>query len=311
MRNILVIGGSYFVGRVCVEELVKDPENRICVVNRGNRQLELNGVLEIICDRHDHGLKNAIPRLKWHAVIDFCAYTPLDIVQLMLAIPHPAVGHYIFISTTSVYADTLGLPVKEDAPKLASPRPEPGPAADYGYNKWKAEEKVVDLCRKSGVPYTILRPTIIYGKYNYAPRESYFFKLITEGKAIALPKNELALYQFVSVWDVAQVIRLCLGNAAVFNDAFNLAAEDLISYRRFIHVLQEIMNTRASIYALDSKEIDAQQIPLPFPLEQHLIYSGTKIQEKLAFSYTPFVDGMRKTWKWYAGQGQGAEDRHG
>ena len=132
---------------------------------------------------------------------------------------------------------------------------------------------------------------------------------MTAGKAIALPANELALYQFVSVWDVARVVDLCMGNAAVFNDAFNLAAEDLVSYRRLVQVLEDVTCIKASIYALDAKEIDVQQIPLPFPLEQHLVYSGTKIREALSFSYTTFVDGMRDTWQWYAGQT--GENPHG
>ena len=220
----------------------------------------------------------------------------------MLAVPNEAMEHYIFISTVSVYADTLNLPVKEDAPKLTAPQKELGVAADYGYNKWQAEQKVAEYCAKSRIPFTILRPTIIYGKYNYAPRESYFFDLIAKGRTIALPKNELALYQFVSVWDVAKIIGLCMGNENVYSHAFNLAAEELISYRRFIEVLQEVMNKTVSIYALESKEIEEQNIPLPFPLEQHLIYSGDLIRRILGFDYAPFSDEMKRTWEWYKQQ---------
>jgi 2'-hydroxyisoflavone reductase len=299
MRNILVIGGSYFAGRVCVETLARDPDNQITVVNRGNQPIGRPGVVEIVCDRHDYRLKEALPKVTWQVVIDFCAYTPLDVVQFMLAVPNEAIGQYIFISTASVYADTLNLPIKEDTPKLTTPQKELGLAADYGYNKWQAEQKVAAYCVKSRIPYTILRPTIIYGKYNYAPRESYFFDLMAKGRGIALPKNELALYQFVSVWDVAKIIGLCIGNENVYHQAFNLAAEELISYRRFIEVLQEVMNKTVSIYMLESKEIDEQKIPLPFPLEQHLIYSGDLIRCILGFDYAPFIDEMKRTWKWY------------
>jgi 2'-hydroxyisoflavone reductase len=298
-RNILIIGGSYFVGRVCVEMLAEDPDNQITLVNRGNQPIGRPGVVEIVCDRHDYRLKKALPQKTWQAVIDFCAYTPLDVVQLMLAVPNEAMEHYIFISTVSVYAETMDLPVKEDMPKLQVPQKELSLAADYGYNKWQAEQKVAEYCAKSNIPYTILRPAIIYGKYNYAPRESYFFDLISKGRTVILPKNTLALYQFVSVWDVAKIISLCLGNENVYHQTFNLAAEELISYRRFIEVLQEIMNKKVSIYVLESKEIDEQKIPLPFPLEQHLIYSGDLIRRLLGFDYAPFTDEMKRTWEWY------------
>ena len=298
-RNILIIGGSYFAGRVCVETLAKEPDNRITVVNRGNRPIGRQGVAEIVCDRHDYRLKEALPQLKWQAVIDFCAYAPLDVIQLMVAVPNEAMEHYIFISSASVYADTMKLPVKEEAPKLTAPQKELGVAADYGFNKWQAEQKVAEYCAKSRIPFTILRPAIIYGKYNYAPRESYFFDLIAKGRTIALPKNELALYQFVSVWDVAKIIGLCMGNENVYHQVFNLAAEELISYRRFIEVLQEVMNRTVSIQPLESKEINEQNIPLPFPLEQHLIYSGDLIRRILGFDYAPFIDEMKRTWEWY------------
>jgi 2'-hydroxyisoflavone reductase len=299
MRNILIIGGSYFVGRVCVEILAEDSDNHITVVNRGNRPIGRPGIVEIVCDRHDYRLREALPKQHWQAIIDFCAYTPLDVVQLLLAVPNEAMKHYIFISTASVYADTLNLPVKEDAPKLQAPQKELGIAADYGYNKWLAEQKVAEYCAKSRIPFTILRPAIIYGKYNYAPRESYFFDLISQGRTIILPPSALALYQFVSVWDVAKIISQCLGNEHVYHQAFNLAAEELISYRRFIEVLQEIMNRKASIETMESEEINKQKIPLPFPLEQHLIYSGDLIRRMMGFDYAPFTDEMKRTWEWY------------
>lgn len=298
-RNILIIGGSYFVGKVCVEMLAEDSDNHITVVNRGNRPIGRPDVVEIVCDRHDYRLKEALPKSTWQAVIDFCAYTPLDVVQLMLAVPNDAIKHYIFFSTVSVYADTLNLPVKEDAPKLQAPQKELGIAADYGYNKWQAEQKVTEYCAKSHIPFTILRPAIIYGKYNYAPRESYFFDLISQGRTIILPKNTLALYQFVSVWDVAKITIQCLGNESVYHQGFNLAAEELISYKRLIEVLQEIMNRKVSIDTLENEEIDKLKIPLPFPLEQHLIFSGDLIRRILGFDYASFPFEMKRTWEWY------------
>ncbi len=302
-KNILIIGGSYFVGKVFVEDLLRERTDHIYVLNRGNHPLRREGVTEIVCDRHDYNLKTAIPQLSWDTVIDFCGYTPLDIAQLMLAIPNELIKQYIFISTASIYDETTDLPVKEDSPRLEGPQPELGPAAEYGFNKWQAELKLADICRKSNIPYTCLRPTVIYGKYNYAPRESYFFDLISKGESVVLPKNELALFQFVSVWDVARIIRLCIGNPAVYNRSFNLAGEELVGYQRFIQVLQDIIGIKVSIYTLESKEIDEQQIPLPFPLEQHLIYSGSLIEHVLEFKYMSFVEGMKRTYEWYLNRG--------
>ncbi len=302
MNNVLVIGGSYFVGRVFVEELSKESDYCIYVLNRGSRPLNMEGVTEIICDRNNTAqLKENIPFEKWDAVVDFCAYYPNDIEGMLSALSQHDVGQYIYISTSSVYKETLAIPVREDAPKLAETQPELGPYSDYAFNKWRSEMRLMELCAGMNIHYTSLRPAIIYGKYNYAPRESYFFDLIHQNKTTVLPDNPLPLFTFVSVWDVARIIIACIGSEKVFDRAFNLAAPDLVSYRRLVEILGEIMEKKIRVRTMSVKAIDEKKIPLPFPLDNHLIYSGALIQQVLSIEYTPFVEGMRKTWQYYSG----------
>jgi nucleoside-diphosphate-sugar epimerase len=42
MKNLLVIGGSYFVGRVFIEELLNNTEYNLYVMNRGRIPLKLD-----------------------------------------------------------------------------------------------------------------------------------------------------------------------------------------------------------------------------------------------------------------------------
>jgi Nucleoside-diphosphate-sugar epimerases len=302
MKNVLVIGGSYFVGRVFVEELAKESDYRIYVLNRGSRPLNMEGVAEIVCDRNNVAqLKENIPSEKWDAVVDFCAYYPNDIEGMLSALSQHDVGQYIYLSTSSVYKKTLSIPVREDAPKLAETQPELGTYSDYAFNKWRSEIRLMELCAGTNIHYTSLRPAIIYGKYNYAPRESYFFDLIHQGKTIALPDNPLPLFTFVSVWDVVKIIIACIGNEKVFDRAFNLAAPDMVSYRRLVEVLGEIMGKKIRVRTMSVEAIDEKKIPLPFPLDDHLIYSGALIRQVLGIEYTPFVEGMRKAWQYYSG----------
>ena len=300
MRSVLVIGGSYFAGRVFVEQLSEDNGTSLCVLNRGSRPLGVAGLREIACDRNDTArLKGMLSGQSWEAVVDFCGYTPQDVRSVLAALPPGSVGHYLFVSTVSGYAPTRKLPVKENAAKLAAAQPELGPAANYGYEKWLAEKALSGLCREASIPLTCLRPTIIYGKYNYAPRESYFFDSILAGRTLVVPEGDLPLFQFVSVWDVARIITMCLCNPEVHNQVFNLSAEELVSYGRFIEVVEAVSRRRATVRALNVAEIERNRIPLPFPLASHLIYDGTLIQKTLSFAYTPFVSGMEKAYAWY------------
>ena len=297
MKNILVIGGSYFAGKVFVEELKNYDEYAIYVMNRGNRPLNIEGVNELVCDRHDAlSLEMTVPPLDWHALVDFCAYDPDQIDMLLYNLPG-TVNHYILISTTTIYENSLDIPMMEDAPRLQGALP--GPHGDYGYKKWLTEVKLKEVCEEKGIHYTSMRPAFIYGKYNYAPRESYFFNLIAANKPIIVPFLPHALFTMVSVWDVANILIASLGNEKVFDNAFNLSASELISYDKLVDTLEKITSKRFNVQRLPISKIDADRIPLPFPLAEHLVYSGEKIAKLLDFEYTSFLEGMTKTYNYF------------
>jgi len=297
MKNILIVGGSYFVGKTFVEEMRKHHDYAIYVMNRGNVPLNLEGVEEIVCDRHDaFAIQGIVPAQDWHVVMDFCAYEPDDIDLFIYNLPG-SVHHYIYISTATVYQNSLRLPMKEDFPKLTGPLP--GPHGDYAYKKWLAEVKLKEVCEERGIAHTSLRPAFIYGKYNYAPRESYFFDLIARDEPIPVPSLPQALFSMVSVWDVAGICIACLGNEQVFNAAFNVAAEEIISYDRLIETMEEVVGRKLDVRRMSIAEIERQRIPLPFPLEEQLIYSGSLLQQTLEYEFMPFLEGMKKTYNWY------------
>lgn len=300
--SVLIVGGSYFAGRVLVEELLKTADFRIFVLNRGNRPLNLDGVVELRADRHDaEALRRVIPDEQWAGVVDFCGYDDRE-VDVLLSTPNvQSAAHYIFISTISVCENSRKLPLLESSPLLRAPQPELGPASDYGFNKSRAEAAVMEKCRSAGMIWTILRPSIVYGRYNYAPRESYFFDLVRRGETVAVPQNDLPLFQFVLVDDLARIIRLCLKIESARNTIFNAAAPDLVSYARYMEVLEAITGERIPVLPMSVQEIDARRIPLPFPLDSHIIVSTEKLVRAFDFEYTDFAEGMRRTWQWFNG----------
>ncbi len=82
-KNILIIGGSYFIGRIFVMGLSKKGDYSIHLLNRGRNPLNLPGVEEHVCDRKDiTKMKKVIPPLDYYAVLDFCADFPREIANL-------------------------------------------------------------------------------------------------------------------------------------------------------------------------------------------------------------------------------------
>lgn len=306
-KNVLVVGGSYFLGRVFVEELLKREGFAVTVVNRGKLPLKRKQVTEVVCDRHEVGrMKSLLSDSGWDAIVDFCAYDPGDISEIFQAGIAGKSTQYVLVSTASVYASSGQTPLKEDAPKLSGPQPKLGPFADYAYNKWRVERELTDACGEMDSIWTIIRPAFIYGKFNYAPRESYFFDIILRGKEVIIPEPPHYRFSFVSVWDTARIIIECLENEASCGKAFNAAAEEQVSYPVLMDIFREVTGIPFEIESRSVEEITAGNIPLPFPLDEHLLYDGTLARETLGLRYTPFLEGMKETYRFYRiGRGLG------
>ena len=68
--KVLILGGSYFVGRKMVEYLA-GRGYEATVLNRGTRPLSIEGVRQICCDRNDgEGMKAALAGKVFDYVID-------------------------------------------------------------------------------------------------------------------------------------------------------------------------------------------------------------------------------------------------
>lgn len=293
MKNVLVLGGSYFVGRVFSILSSRRGDMKLHVLNRGRYTLDLPNVTEYKCDRKDiDKLSGLLPDIKFDAVVDFCAYNPGEIAPIIEALA-PRLGQYIFLSTSSVYLPEDRVK-KEGDPVVEST--DGSPVSDYIYNKVLLERELAAASEKAGIPYTILRPTFIYGPYNYAPRESYYVELIVKGEAVPLPIDASSKFQFVYVSDIAGALHLIIGNERAYNEVFNLAAPEVIDYKSFTTQLAACSGGPIKTKDVTVQEVIAQNIPLPFPLDTDDLCSGEKFSDTFSFTYTPFPEGMQKAF---------------
>ncbi|APG28775.1 hypothetical protein A7E78_13625 [Syntrophotalea acetylenivorans] len=299
--NILVIGGSYFVGRVFIEKLLALNKYNIYALNRGTLPMRLEGVTHLCCDRNDEDLlRKVVPDVPWQAVIDFCAYTPKDIEKTFKALSSHTLTQYIYISTASVYAPSSQQPIDELGATLIASQPQLGSAADYGFHKRLAELAVIEQCGMRNIAYTIVRPTFIFGKYNYAPRESYFFEEILKHNVVVIPDHEPpARFSFVSVWDVAFITAACIDNPTAYGEIFNASGDEVLSYSSLVECFKQVTGVNFTVKVLPISEIEAQRIPLPFPLDEDLLYSGQRSKQLLNYSYFPFQKAMQETYRLY------------
>ncbi len=306
--KVLVIGGTYFLGKSYVEQLVDEKWSRaktedkieIYLLNRGSKG-KPDGVDKVYkLDRHEaRGRKGMELRGEsFDVIVDFCAYREGDIASLVNDLSL-SFDQYIFISTCDVYERFSNEELDETAP--LEKREFSGEEGEYISGKVRLEEELRTVCEEKGAAYTSIRPAFIYGPGNYAPREGIYFNWLNNAGEILQPFDATGYFQLVYVEDVARAIFLTTGNRAAYNQAYNVCGTQLDTYSSFFKALQKAVRPKKvrCVY-MTVAEIEKKHISLPFPLteEESENYLGEKIQE-LGLNYIKLEDGLEKSYRSY------------
>lgn len=288
--NILVLGGSYFLGKHFVHMAVK--EHNVTVFNRGNQPLNLSQVWEIVGDRHDCDALSNLRKHHFDVVVDFCAYHKGDIASVFEALEGKFI-QYVYVSTCDVYERGLNRLLGEDAP--FERREFGGEAGAYITGKVMLEEELQKCAIEANVAYTSIRPAFIYGPGNYAPREGMYYQWIQRAGKILHPTDATGEFQMVYVEDVARAILHSMGNQSTYQQAYNLAPLSMETYETFAKALGQSVDIPFERVPVTVAEVNEKNIPLPFPLnrEESNWYDGRKAL-CLIDQYTNLADGLKK-----------------
>ena len=296
MKDVLVIGGSFFTGRVFSIQASKSGNFNLHVVNRGNFPMNLERVTQYKCNRHSpRMMARLVPDVKYDALVDFCAYEPGDI-KSVIEFLGGRIKQYIFFSTASVYVQSEEF-ADESAPMIDITNESGDPALEYVRKKIELERELAKACASAGIAYTILRPAFIYGPFNYAPRESFFIELIAKKYAVPVPVDAKARFNFVYVMDIAEALMRCIGDKKSYGEVFNMAGVEAITYPQLISDFERYNNGPFETREVTVEQAEEEKLQLPFPLNESILYDGRKLARTLDFQYTPFTEGMEKTFK--------------
>lgn len=296
--KVLVIGGSYFYGRVFVMQAVK--EHEVTVVNRGTYSMAALGVTQITGDRREEKTWREI-KDDYDVIVDFCAYEKGDIAGVLRNMPG-RVKQYIFISTVDVYERRdSGTVIDENTPyetRLFS-----GEAGKYIAGKVSLEQEVRQECAKRDIGCTVLRPAILYGPFNYAPRESVYIRMMVQNHVLPHIKDAEGVFQMLYVKDGADAILRCLLREETYGQAYNLCQEPPVTYDDLYRALGAASDEALQEIAVSAGEAEAMGIPLPFPVraEESIVYSGEKSRQELRMRYLDFSEGMARTYRAFRG----------
>ena len=296
-KKVLVIGGSYFCGRVFAM-LAAKKGYELTFINRGRYSMKHLGenIREYKADRRDlQSLQSCGLKDDFDAVADFCAYEPGDISGLFegLAI---STKKYIYLSTADVYKRAPGSKTE------ASPKMDELPSDEanlYAYKKMLLEEELIKTASDSGFAYTLFRPAFVYGPYNYAPRESVYIRSLIQNLPIYNPVDATGRFQMVYVKNVGEAIIAAIESSAADNKAYNLSAPEILDYPSFLDLMEDVSGLKAAqIIDVTVDQVNAQNLPLPFPLTAYEseLFDGSLAVKDLGIEYTDIKEGMAKAF---------------
>ena len=308
MARALVIGGTLFIGRALVDQLLARGDD-VVIMHRGKGTPFGARVGEIQCDRNDvTGVQAALANSRFDVVYDnvydWQRGTTADQVMAAAAAAAPdSLRCYVFTSSIAVYGE--GGEYDEDAQLVASDYPNP-----YSAQKADSERALFDAHRQNRLRVTTLRPAFIYGPHNPFDREAFFWDRLLAGRPIIVPEDGLRTMQWVHVRDVARGAVLAADNDGAIGRAYNLASYPPVTQLEFIHLLANIAGKRAQVVHVPREHIQQFGGQLFVPPYYFGVYLdippitvlSDRTRSELGLQLTPLEDGLRETYSWYQQQ---------
>lgn len=223
--RILILGGTGFTGPFQIAYALARG-HRVTTFNRGLRPaIEWPGPVEQRIGDRNTGDLSALAEGEWDVCIDNPTTLPFWVRDAGQALKG-RVGHYLFISTISVYADGSAPGITEDA-ALAPYRGADAMAetmdtvmADMGglYGPLKALSEA-EAHAQFGEKVTIVRPGYIVGPRDQTDRFTYWPHRIAQGGEVLVPGDGRDPVQVIDGRDLGEwMIRLAeAGTTGVFN----------------------------------------------------------------------------------------------
>lgn len=156
----------------------------------------------------------------------------------------------------------------------------------------------------SGLQYTILRPTMIYG----SPRDRNMWRLIRfirVSPIIPVFGDGKSLQQPIFVDDVAQAVVSCISNDKTIGKSYNIAGKHPLAYNEVIDTIAKAMNKRVWKLHIPSKPVVAmlslfERMRIPFPIKAEQVlrlnenkdFSYAEAQTDFGFSPLAFEEGI-------------------
>lgn len=303
MKNILILGGTNFIGRHLVQELLGNSEFQLTLFNRGKTNPELfPEVNRIVGDRENSEDLKPLFLQNWDVVIDLSCYYPKGLKQILEKI-NPSIKNYILISSCSVYdMHYKGTLRDEKSPILpcSIEQETDTKVASYGNRKSKCET----VLQSSGLPFTILRPSLVYGPYDNTDRFYYWIYQAAKREKIIVPESGERKFSITYVKDLVKTILETI-ESSIGNQVFNCITYPEVSIAVILNEVLKEVETEPKLINMDADFLfekgikQWEDIPLWLNTDD-FTFSNQSLKTEFNFKPTIFENSVKTTVDYYA-----------
>jgi nucleoside-diphosphate-sugar epimerase len=312
MDTALVVGGTRFVGRHAVEELL-DAGYRVTVLTRGRHEnpfADRTGVDRVEGDRHDRSaLERAREVADPEVVLDCVAYHPEDV---RVATEVFADASYVYVSSGAAYGAER-IPKREGETELEPCSPEQATDDDpdsYGARKAEGDREVARAAER-GVDATSVRPPIVYGPHDYTNRLAFWVDRVRRFDRVVVPGDGTNVWHRAYVEDVARALRVVAEDGAA-GEAYNVGDRHAPTLGELVERIAAALDTEVELVTAGERELAAAGLaPTDYVLYReypHLL-STAKLRE-LGWRATPAETALERTVEAHV-EADRAGDEHG
>jgi 2'-hydroxyisoflavone reductase len=297
--KVLIIGGTGFLGPHTVRRL-RERGHTVTLFNRGRTNPGLFTDIEQLRGDRKTDL-TALEGRKWDVVIDPSAYIPADVTRSATLLA-PNVGHYLLISTISVYAalDKPGMDESAPLATLKDPTVTQVTGETYGGLKVLCEQAA-----EKAMPgkTTVIRPGLIVGPGDTTDRFTYWPVRVARGGEVLAPNKPSDFVQCIDVRDLANFVVACVENrtTGIYNAD---APGSSLTIGRLLETCKQVSKSDATFVWLPKEFMEAQKVrawsdmPVWLPAEGETAGEG-QISVKAAMAkglaHRPLAETVRDT----------------
>ena len=266
--DILILGGTGFTGPFQVDYALARG-HRVTLFNRGKRPSpEWPGEVEQLHGDRNAGDLSALQGRTWDVCIDNPTSLPFWVRDAGKVLAGN-VGHYLFISTISVYADGSRPGIDEDAPlavykgKDAMAETQQTLMADVAnlYGPLKALSEA-EAWKQFGKAVTIVRPGYIVGPRDETDRFTYWPHRVAQGGEVLVPGDGKDPIQIIDGRDLGEwMIRLA--EARAFGTFNAVGPRETLLMDTMLQASRQVSGSQASFTHVPAAFLEENEVNLP------------------------------------------------